>query len=589
MSFGKRKIWTISSSVLLVILIGVLVFIINLLIIFKQKQDSNRKANLRSNLKIDLNEIDDQSDSYTSSQSSSSSTSPPDLKSMITTVKCIGPLYNQSCLYRNLYYTNRGFWALSLKENNLSLPGVRLEALATTAFRPHHRVFDTYDELYQFIRSNTDPMVLPGLTVHFNQRWHKNIGHALFDGLYPAYVALIRFAPKHLQPFRIFVGLDHSQCDSCFSEDVYSRFAGIGLIKSNIIDTVRPNRWFVFEELLMGSGMMCQRCIQSNYQLPGGVELDGSRLFRDRMYKQHGIIPSDIRKKHSAEYRHPANPIKAYIIHNKRFTEEERNELMAAAKEINHYTDTHINKSIDDIKKLPYPLIRVIYLNYRNITSKTNISSKIEATRIDSRSPTYELIDNDFIAQLRVLRGMDIHITGPGTGQMYQTFLSNGAVNINLGGMNPYKKETTPIAYPSFLEQYVTAGTPYIKGFYYPINKRRDGIKKTEVVKLIKQAAQLIMKGFSIPVNPKDSLAPDGQVFVDQCERDKDFCRLVTLRKSGYFWCNNMWTEDLVHERRQWAEGGFPIGGTNVSCAFNRTLLRSLRQKYGIEYRTGRE
>jgi hypothetical protein len=432
-------------------------------------------------------------------------------------------------------------------------------------------------------------MVLSGLTIHFNQRWHRNIGHALFDGLYPAYVALIRFAPKHLQPFRVFVGLDNAKCDSCFSEDVYSRFAGIGLIKSNSIDSMTSSRWFVFEEVLMGSGMMCQRCIQSNYQLPGGVELDGSRLFRDRMYKQHGIIPPDIRQNHSAERRNPTIPIKAYIIHNKRFTEEEQIELKTALEEINNYTNANMNKSINDIKQLPYPLIRVIYLNYRNITAKHNISSNIHTARFDSRSPTYELIDNNFIAQLRVLRDMDIHITGPGTGQMYQTFLSDGSININLGGMNPYKKETTPIAYPSFLEQYVTAGTPYIKGLYYPINKRRDGIKKAEVVKLIKQAAQLIMQGFSIPVNSKDNLAPDGQVFVDQCENDEDFCALVTLRTNGYFWCNNMWTEDLVHERRQWAEGGFPIGGRNTSCAFNRTLLRSLRRKYGIEYRLGRE
>jgi hypothetical protein len=184
---------------------------------------------------------------------------------------------------------------------------------------------------------------------------------------------------------------------------------------------------------------------------------------------------------------------------------------------------------------------------------------------------------------------MDIHITGPGTGQMYQTFLSDGSVTINLGGMNPYKKETTPIAYPSFLEQYVTSSIPYIKGLYYPINKRRDGIKRIEVVKLIKEAAQLIMQGFSIPVNPKNNLAPDGKVFVDQCQNDKHFCRLVTIRKPGYFWCNNMWTEDLVHERRQWAEGGFIINGQNITCPFNRTLLRSFRQKYGIEYRPGRE
>ncbi|CAF2754604.1 unnamed protein product [Rotaria sp. Silwood2] len=588
MLFGNRKIWTIGSSAVVVVFIGVVILIANLTVIFKQRQYLFHMNNIRSNFKISINEQNNLSDSYKPSQISASS-SQTDLRSLVTTVKCVGPLYNQSCLYKNLYYTNRGFWALSLKENNLSLPGVRLEALATTDFRPNHRVFDTYEELHEFVRLTIDPMVLSGLTLHFNQRWHKNIGHALFDGLYPAYVALIRFAPKHLQSFRVFVGLDHINCDSCFSEDVYSRFAGGGLIKSNVIDWLMPNRWFLFEELVMGSGMMCQRCIQSNYQLAGGVELDGSRLFRDRMYKQHGVIPADARRNYSAEKRNAAKPLNAFIIDNKRFTVEERGEIRIAMDEINNYTDTHINKSVDDIKKLPYPLIRVYYLNYRNIKAKTNVSFRIKSTPVDTRSPTYELMDNDFIAQLQILRDMDIHVTGPGTGQMYQTFLSDGSININLGGMNPYKKETTPIAYPSFLEQYVTAGTPYIKGLYYPINKRRDGIRRIELVKLIKQAAQFIMQGFSLPVNPKDSLAPDGQVFVEQCENDKNFCKLVTVRKTGYFWCNNMWTEDLVHERRQWAEGGFPIGGKKVSCSFNRTLLRNLRQKYGIEYRPGRE
>ena len=508
MIFGgrRRRICTISSSIFIIIFVGLIIFITDLIINFKQREN------------ICIDNISSNNDDPTSS-----STNQVDLRSFVTTVRCIGPVYNQSCLYKNLYYVNRGFWALSLKESNLSLPGVRLEALATSDFRPHHRIFDTYEELHEFIRSKADPMVLPGLTIHFNQRWHRNIGHALFDGLYPAYVALIRFAPKHLQSFRVFVGLDTSQCESCFSEDVYSRFGGVGLIKSNVIDAIAPDRWYVFEELLLGSGMMCQRCIQSNYQLAGGVELDGSRLFRDRMYKQHGIIPPDVRGKHSTEKRNPKIPINAYIIHNKRFTEEEQIELKAALEEINKYTDENINKSIDEIKKLPYPLIRVIYLNYRNITAQNNLSSNLDTNPIDSRSPTYELIDNNFIAQLRVLRQMNIHLTGPGTGQMYQTFLSDGSVNINLGGMNPYKKERTPIAYPSFLEQYVTAGTPYIKGLYYPINKRRDGIKRTEVVKLIQQAAQMIMEGFSIPVNPKDNLAPDGKVFVDQCKNDKDF------------------------------------------------------------------
>ena len=376
-----------------------MIFVGNFIVVFMQREKP-------FNVKIS------QSDSNILIQSTTPSSVQPDLRSFVTSVRCIGPLYNQSCLYKNLYYTKHGFWALSLKENNLSLPGVRLEALATSDFRPKHRVFDTYEELRQFIRSNTDPMVLPGLTVHFNQLWHKNIGHALFDGLYPAYVALIRFAPRHLHPFRVFVGLDRSDCDSCFSEDVYSRFGGIGLVKSNIINSVLSNRWYVFEELLMGSGMMCQRCIQSNYQLAGGVELDGSRLFRDRMYKQHGIVPPDVRRNQSAERRNPTTPIKAYIIHNKRFAQDEIIELKCALEEINNYTNANINKSIDDIKKLPYPLIHVTYLDYRNITTKHNLSEKVHITPIDSRSPTYELADNKFISQLRVLREIDIHITG---------------------------------------------------------------------------------------------------------------------------------------------------------------------------------
>ncbi|CAF4760212.1 unnamed protein product [Rotaria sp. Silwood1] len=55
------------------------------------------------------------------------------------------------------------------------------------------------------------------------------------------------------------------------------------------------DRWFVFDELVMGSDMMCQRCIQPTLQLPGGVKMNGSRLFRDRMYIQHGLIPPILR------------------------------------------------------------------------------------------------------------------------------------------------------------------------------------------------------------------------------------------------------------------------------------------------------
>ncbi|CAF5043648.1 unnamed protein product, partial [Rotaria socialis] len=95
----------------------------------------------------------------------------------------------------------------------------------------------------------------------------------------------------------------------------------------------------------MGSGTMCQRCTQPNFQLPGGVELDGSRLFRDRMYQQHGLIHPTVRQKSSSEGRSRRDVLLAYVVDNKRYTAEDRKEIDAAISEINNYTNSYINKT----------------------------------------------------------------------------------------------------------------------------------------------------------------------------------------------------------------------------------------------------
>ncbi|CAF5143952.1 unnamed protein product, partial [Rotaria sp. Silwood1] len=166
--------------------------------------------------------------------------------------------------------------------------------------------------------------------------------HLLFDGLYPGYVALIRFPPRHLQPFRILAGVN--DCNDCWSEDVYSRFGGLGLLRLSVLNKMSKSKWFMFEELVMGSGTFCQRCTQPNLQLPGGIELDASRLFRDRMYQQHGLVHSIVRQKSSSERRTSHDLLQAYIIDNKRFTSEDRKEIDDAMNEINNYTNLYLNK-----------------------------------------------------------------------------------------------------------------------------------------------------------------------------------------------------------------------------------------------------
>ncbi|UJR20072.1 hypothetical protein I4U23_023204 [Adineta vaga] len=475
-------------------------------------------------------------------------------KTFETRIRCVGSLINQSCLFENLYYINSGFMIFKVKGTSLPNYSVRTNSLQVWSTVIAEREFDSYRSLEDYVRTIAEPTIIPDPTVYFIQDWQYNIGHALFDGLYPAYLALIRFTPRHLQPFRLFT--DFRDCEKCWSEDIYQQFSGLPIIKETMLREMSLRRWFMFDEIIMGSGTMCQRCTQSNFQLPGGLELDGSRLFRERMYRQHGLI----RQKLSLN-----KILQAYIIHNKRFFDDDIQEIKEAIQEINNYTNFYLNQNL----QREWPLIHISYLHYEQVP-----------LRNFSQSPFQ---DNLFIAQLRLLRQMNIHISAPGTGQMYQTFLSDGSVHINLGGLKPDGSDKTKYVFTSYGEQYMTSGIPYIKGLYYPINERIKGIKKDEIVRLVRQAGQLILQGFRIPVNPYENLAKDGQLFIEMCEKDKEFCSSVTIRSERTkFFCFNFWIEELVHEYRQWKIGGIIDNQKNLTCSYNHTLLHQLRQKYGI-------
>lgn len=501
-----------------------------------------------------------------------------------TTFECVGHQYNQSCLFKNLYYNDRTFWILTTKKFTYPLPEVRLGAFIMSQFNPNRRRFYSYADLEEFVVHKINPIVIPNTTVYFDQPWLSNIGHALFDGLYPAYLALIRFQPKHLQPFRILLSCMNDVGNHSFSQEVYNVFSGLGTMNASLLESMSVGRWFAFQEIVMGSGNMCQRCLQPNLQLPGGIEMNGSRLFRDRMYIKHGLVPPNVRRSPFSEQYRTGKPLRAYVIDNKRFTNEDKIEIKAAIDEINQYTYSHKDQALTTDKKLFWPFVHVTYIGYSIITAPEEKSFQQSSEKPKSKKI---LSNSKMRAHLRFLKDMDIHITGPGTGQMYQTFLSDGSVIINLGGIGSKKQNNTIEKYASFLEQYVTAGTPYVKGFYYPMNERPSGIKREIVVELIRRAAQIITNGFEIPVNPRDNLALDGQLFTDMCELDKNFCKTVTERsESNDFACIDTWPEEIIHEKGPWSLEGILHGERKINCSFNRTLLYLLRRKYNISCHT---
>ena len=67
----------------------------------------------------------------------------------------------------------------------------------------------------------------PGLTLVFDVMWHHNIGHALFDGLYPAYLGLCKFGLQAV-PFVAAAGIDPAST-RYMSEDIIDVFSGGGL------------------------------------------------------------------------------------------------------------------------------------------------------------------------------------------------------------------------------------------------------------------------------------------------------------------------------------------------------------------------
>ncbi|CAF3750758.1 unnamed protein product [Rotaria socialis] len=139
--------------------------------------------------------------------------------------------------------------------------------------------------------------------------------------------------------------------------------------------------------------------------------------------------------------------------------------------------------------------------------------------------------------------------------------------------------------YASFVEQYLIAGVPYIRDLYCPINECRNGIRRLELVKLIRCTAKLITNGFQVPVNPTENLAPDGQVFVEILEKDQQLCeRVITTSPDVHFDCIQICIEDFVHEQRQWQAEVFLINNRRIICAFNHTLVHELRKNYGIDH-----
>lgn len=131
---------------------------------------------------------------------------------------------------------------------------------------------------------------------------------------------------------------------------------------------------------------------------------------------------------------------------------------------------------------------------------------------------------------------------------MLQSFLPDGAVLVNLQD-NFIRYNTIHV---SAEEEYVTEGSPFIRGIYYDSSIRLAGLKQAELLRLIREGWRLARDGFQIPVAERENLSPEGRIFVEACDLAPQTCNQMLDEMNGLVppWqcVADGWASFVVHE-----------------------------------------
>eukprot|EP00730_Choanoeca_flexa_P008697 TRINITY_DN12524_c0_g4_i10.p1 TRINITY_DN12524_c0_g4~~TRINITY_DN12524_c0_g4_i10.p1 ORF type:complete len:955 (+),score=276.38 TRINITY_DN12524_c0_g4_i10:123-2987(+) len=467
-----------------------------------------------------------------------------DEKDLISRVRCLGPAFNRSCEFTNLFKDRQGYFTLHLESSmaeifrNRHSYSVSLDGKYGHGWSPTQRVYDDIEKLKASI---TKPVIdYKGYGLYFHTMWASNVGHGLWDGLYPAFISLIRFN-RHLKPLRLMPSLpedDGRVCappantKGCQCREIIKKFGRRGMLRLKDMDRlVQSGHVLHFEKVIVGSNHMAQRILQADLTLPGAREYDSVSLYRKQMFWAHDVPLPPYRPKR------PKSELSAIVIDNRRYSKEEKAMFETA------------------IEQLGKEGLKVEYINYKDFFP--------------------------FAEQLKLLARTDIYISGPGTGMMLQPFMADGSVMINLQDI--FKRYG--MAHVSAEEEYVTESTSYMRGLYYDSHIRMDGLQLQEFLRVTREAFELVHAGFDMPVKPRSNLSPEGIVFVEACDMAPVACQQMLNEMNAItppWQCvTDGWASFAVYEIGGYEQGFIPPGPRkNASCTMPRTEIRQLRQKY---------
>jgi hypothetical protein len=293
------------------------------------------------------------------------------LKELESKVECKDiPGYNQTCLIRNAYLRPDISDEITLLVmENSSLPQVMLSSWGGPDYPA--RVIIMRFHRAQDMRTHVDRLSTtrkPGLSLLFKALYHHNWAHAMFDGLYPAYVGLTKFGRHHdkFLPIVSFLPAQPATTDckdfatkkkllSCAMEDAWRLFGSKGdpegeLIRKRIAEP--GDSYLHLDELIMGSGHSGEYV--ANLWLAGSQSAteympqdeDALVNFRDRIYEAHGVKPPR-RRTSSNNGRDAARPLNVLITDNERSTPRLQSDLNSIAEWFNEDSDKQVAQQFD--------------------------------------------------------------------------------------------------------------------------------------------------------------------------------------------------------------------------------------------------
>lgn len=464
----------------------------------------------------------------------------------------VGKLHNRSCVLHNLYELDAGpgratFTAFVVDGPEERGAAEQFEELhgsllsfgrhEADAFEIGIKRFKTYGELVAAARR---AVVRPGLTAFFTSGCPHDIGHALFDGLYPAMAGLARLGLGRTEPVHL-LGRILSTVNGYRQAIVMFEAGALASEGGSYEEWKAPEGKEVrrYEMFAVGSGHMSQRTIAANCRMAGGEF--AFRFLRDRFWRGARLDEKDALLSRCE----PEPLVDVVIIQNKRHSPAEREAIK------------NVPEFLENIGPYGTRRAKVTYLSWQDVPDMMK-------------------------EQMPLLAKMHVYVSGPGTGIMYHPMLRDGSVLVNLGqqyllqGYEPTANRSKLTRAFGYMEEYMAGGLPYQRALHYDRCKF-PVLETNALVDIIRKAASLVcvapddvaLKGF-------DNRSPIGRAFAELWTEVKaDDPRKSALSTGPSNDCN--WAEYVA-----WEYHGCKAVRDKHPTALASSKIAAVRKKHGI-------